>query len=861
MPVRFKIPGMKAALTLAALAVLSSCNPTEISSKGVRSNVVSNNDGSLDGKAYVFQESPFILAGPNYSPTQTAIGNFVTRIPQSITDNNKLTANCGMRFNYYSPFFSTYIRTNDEVIDCIRQMGAMTDTGPLTRNEDRTFIFPTGSEEFYQTNTLFHLQKAKSTFLNKLEFAYNHLHGINLDYRIPNSLPPYLRESKAYWFKGVSNSNAQLLRNSFLNSYASCGTRNSPTEGINAYFSPAGPVLCFGVDGTKKDFRVVQDPSVIYHEFGHAMVSLMMNLRNSTGTNSHDFRSNLGQLGYDEARALNEGIADYFSYVMNQRPHMGEWLGKISNQSRPMTEDDPKHIPALNTTPEGRLSYPDFLLYDPNDPERPEETEHYAGSIVAHYLVALTEEFKNKCGLQSEADKGHAAATNYTMLLLAETLSELGDLEAKGVDDNYTGYPYSNNTIFFNNLDRNTSFLWTQHVNQPTYRRFFQIWAKNIKKYISDYNYGLCPTFSKNDSEKLLDDYGLLLFKTYNDNGNSTKSRAIYYENVADLNIHNGLPPTKVSDDNRRKSVLVSKSLIDLAANVEGSSSSVNFYIIDNRTDIQKLLQEILYKGFLLPLTGNVSSVDYNNSNIKISPGEIVALIPNLYNSSNTPMAGVHLLANDWDHVHITNTVNGNFKPCVVDDVTTVDQGAEAGASCLTTDTEYRRLIPTNNVFPSSAAAPVCLVQLDQDGSSKWVSQNEFRRKNGLILEDKDCLGYSSTTNGEKDFAFNPHECLVRFLPGANEAFFSRIDPGKTYYQTAVEPSRNKRFNSGNLLLMEVNREIPPGTKFRCRLRAKFSNCSDCFSDGSHGDDDFLDYEYNGAKPFKIINFDFDVND
>jgi len=51
------------------------------------------------------------------------------------------------------------------------------------------------------------------------------------------------------------------------------------------------------------------------------------------------------------------------------------------------------------------------------------------------------------------------------------------------------------------------------------------------------------------------------------------------------------------------------------------------------------------------------------------------------------------------------------------------------------------------------------------------------------------------------------------------------------------------------------------GTKFRCRLRVKFSNCSDCFTDGSNANDDFLDVDFNGAKPFKVINFEFNVID
>ncbi len=265
---------------------------------------------------------------------------------------------------------------------------------------------------------------------------------------------------------------------------------------------------------------------------------------------------------------------------------------------------------------------------------------------------------------------------------------------------------------------------------------------------------------------------------------------------------------------------------------------------------------------------------------IKYAYDKVMSLstnIPNLYNGSNTPMAGIQLLASDWDHVHITDTATGNFKPCVLDAVTTADQGAEAGLSCVNSasipypDKDYDRLYkrcPTSaacteaqKVFPSQAAAPVCLVQLDEGDSTRWVSQNEFRKKNGLSLQDKDCLGYSTSGVTDKDFSFNPHECMARFLPGANDAFFSLIEPRKNFHQTTVAPSEGQKFNVGNLLLLEVSKWVPPGTKFRCRMRARFSNCSDCYTDSANANDDYLDYELNGHKPYKVINFEFDVND
>lgn len=842
---------LRTILFLALAGVYASCNPTQVATTG-RGSLTSNTDGSLDGAGLVFKESPFVLTGGGATPGFFDIGK-ITEGPIAITENTSLTANCTITFFFYGNY-------NAEVSNCIRSLGQETDTQPAGRNSDRTFIFPVGSEEFYTTNTLYHLQLAKKTYLSKLKFAYDKVHSLSL--ATPKSIPSYLKDSGHFWFKGITDINAQELRNSFLNSYSFCDFES------NASFRPADTALCFGAFDDFADTYIVQDPSIIYHEFMHAIVSVMLNFRNGTATSSHKFRSNLGRLGYDEAASINEGLADYFSYVMTKRTHFGEWgLGKTSSASRPMAERDPAHIAALDETPEGRLSYPTYLLYNPNNPDKPVVDEHYAGMITSHYLVALTESFKNECGISSEADGGHDKATSYVMLLLAETLSEIGDLNAKGVDDFIS--PFSSG-LFFNNLDSENSYLWSHTVNPASYRRFYQIMAKNIFKFVTG---NLCPSFDRNKSEQLLDSYGLLLFKTYNNNGNSTKDRTKVYRDAVSFIPNQAL--TAVSENNRRKSVLVSKQLLNTAT--VGSASAVNFYLIDNRSDVDGILSALLYKGLSIPLSTNVASTDYNNGNVRISPGEIVGIIPNLFNGSNTAMAGVQLLANDWDHVHITSTATGNFKPCVFDTVTTTDQGGEAGLSCQNTggftypDKDYDRLIkrcPTSapctesqKVFPSQAAAPVCLVQLDDGNSTRWVSQNEFRKKNGLSLQDKDCLGFSTSGVTDKDFTFNPHECLARFLPGANDAFFPLIEPGKNYYQTAVEPTEGRRFNVGNLMVMEVSKWVPPGTKFRCRMRARFSNCSDCYTDSTNANDDYLDYELNGHKPYKIINFEFDVND
>jgi hypothetical protein len=448
------------------------------------------------------------------------------------------------------------------------------------------------------------------------------------------------------------------------------------------------------------------------------------------------------------------------------------------------------------------------------------------------------------------------------MMLIAETFSELGDLNAVGLDTAWASAQPNSFTSRFNNLDENSSYLWSQMINPTTYRKFFQIFSKNIQRYISS---NICTGFTQDESEKLLDDYGLLLFKTYNNNGSSTKDKRVQFNSSGAVSTNTTpVAPTLVHENNRRKSVLVSKELMTLAES-NTTTDVATYYIIDDQQSMSGIAHDLLFKGFPVNFSTGIASIDYNNANIKVSPGEIVAIVPNLFNNSNSTMAGIHLLATDWDHVNITDTATGNFKPCVVDDVTTVAQGAEPSptSSCNTTMTSFKRNVKnaSTGLFSTEAAAPVCLVQIEEGDVSRWVSQNEFRKKQGLSLQDKDCLGFGGTAYTD-DFTFNPHECLVRALPGANSAYYSKIDAQKSYIETIRNGNPDHIFGPGNAIIFEVNKWIPPGTKFRCRLRAKFSNCSDCFHDAADASkDDYIDAEYNGPKPFKIINFEFDVND
>ena len=156
--------------------------------------------------------------------------------------------------------------------------------------------------------------------------------------------------------------------------------------------------------------------------------------------------------------------------------------------------------------------------------------------------------------------------------------------------------------------------------------------------------------------------------------------------------------------------------------------------------------------------------------------------------------------------------------------------------------------------YEADAPQPICMVQYSDENETKWVSQ-DFFRKNVLSLEDHECLN-----NETAGLNFNPNECLIRVLPGANQAVFGKIDPQKTWLETISEGNPAPKHSSSNITIMEVNKWIQPGTTFNCRFRVRFTNCRDCFDDPDTTED-YKDYEYAGMRPFKVINFSFKVID
>jgi MYXO-CTERM domain-containing protein len=90
----------------------------------------------------------------------------------------------------------------------------------------------------------------------------------------------------------------------------------------NAYYSGVceiadGPTMLFG-QGSSVDFAF--DGDVVYHELGHGIVAHLT----PDGLRQFALRSD-GVLA--DARALNEGIADYHTLMLTDRPEMAEYVG------------------------------------------------------------------------------------------------------------------------------------------------------------------------------------------------------------------------------------------------------------------------------------------------------------------------------------------------------------------------------------------------------------------------------------------------------------------------------------------------------------------------------------------------------
>jgi hypothetical protein len=758
--------------------VLASCLPSTGSNVRGRSNASatagSTNVAVSEGK--VLKDNPIILSGNASLPITTDLNKYLGTAV-TITTNSFLQSNQNCSGLTY----------------CFEVLDTREAVSPL-QTTDGKWAFKTATLEFLQVNTFYHMNKVFDQFFANLGMS---LAGAYDSFSFPvydTAIPLAIRNSD-----GTYNLNSQMLL-----AFSNCDVAN------NAYYDQATESLCFGYTGAKKELLWAHDSTIIYHEAGHFMQRIQLNMRNTASLTKVQMSNNL----YNEAGAIGEGLSDFFSYYVNGRTHWGEWAAGNLNGSRPMSEADTIHAPGLAADDESRLSYPQYINYDPNYPTEPVEDIHMSGMIISHYLVALTQDLESKCSITN------AVAREYVMYILNETMAELGDLTSVGTVNGTAGKV---------NMNAANSSLWFNTINSITYRSFSQTIAKNLLNTIGNSGLNRCngTYYTRDNIESLLDSYGLLLFKTYNQHRNLTNT-------TTKVN-------TQVTVSNRKKSILISKANLILDPTTGASSA----YVIDNKTQIAAGITQLQTAGIIGTLsTQTPSDLGFNNNNSKVSPGEVVAIALNLYNNSNSTMGGIEILANDWDHA---DTLAGATfgRPCKFDTLG------------LSTDTWPLETEGGSTSAPCGAIAattadfaPVCFVQYNDSTATKWISQREFKSK--VAIESNSCLDKT-----------NDKDCFIRAIKGADKAHYSKINPKSTWGQTMADPTTGAAYSLdwGNILLFEVSKSIPPGTVVDCRMRVRFTNCEDCFHDNTRNNSDFYDVEYNGPKPYKIIHLQIPITD
>ena len=749
------------------LSITASCLPSSNTKIRSRENANSTVGASAVaiGQGRVLKDNPIVLS----NNTSLSIDSDLNRLLGSavaITTNPFLNGNP----NCFGLETCFEIRNSREAVSALQTTNGR-------------WSYRAGTDEFLQVNTFYHINKMFDQFflnLNQsLASSYDSFSMLpSYDTAIPNTLKQE---------DGTFKLNSQMLL-----TFANCDVTD------NAYYDQANESLCFGHSGENKELRWGHDSTIIYHEAGHFMQKLQLNLRN-TGNVNAQMSNNLN----NEAGAIGEGLSDFYSYFINGRTHWGEWAAGHLNGSRPLSEDDTLHAPGISKDEDGRLSYPQYLTYDPNYPTEPIEDIHMSGMIISHYLVALTQDLELKCSMTN------LIARQYVMTMISETLAELGDLTTMGTQ--------KNSKVGKVNMNPAHSLLWFSTINPITYRSFTQTFAKNLLNTIGSSNLNRCNggTYSKDNIETLIDNYGLLLFKTYNENRN-----------------HSITKNTGIDNSNRKKSLLIKKSNLIL----DPTSGASSAFVIDNKDQIAAGIAQLQSTGMIGTLsTLTPSDLGFNNNNSKVSPGEVVAIAINLYNNSNSTMGGIDILANDWDHVSKSPlTLN---RPC--------QYGPDLWPLLTEGGVNCGDVTPTVPDF-----SPVCFVQYNDLTSTNWISQKEFKSK--VAIDSNLCLD----KNNDKD-------CFIRAIKGADKAHYSKLNPKSTWGQTMANPKTGTAYSLdwGNIILFEVSKNTPPGTVVSCRLRARFTNCDDCFHDSAANDNDFKDIDYNGPKPYKIIHLQIPITD
>ena len=107
----------------------------------------------------------------------------------------------------------------------------------------------------------------------------------------------------------------------------------------------------------------------------------------------------------------------------------------------------------------------------------------------------------------------------------------------------------------------------------------------------------------------------------------------------------------------------------------------------------------------------------------------------NVYNDSNTPMGGVHILANDWDHVKKES--NGEYRPCTINEFPSIAAGGASVDSSPAVIGDCGYVSRMNGTDEDSGTQkeynkPVCIALQQETSQTTWVVQSDFSEFVGI---------------------------------------------------------------------------------------------------------------------------------
>ena len=129
-----------------------------------------------------------------------------------------------------------------------------------TTVDENRWGFSTTTSQFLEVQTFGNMRDITNKFMSNLEYSLS----LSIGYGYTSSIPTNLFDATKtpFWYQS-----------GLLKGYSNCGAEN------NAYYDPAGQTICLGNVTTNPPVYISSDPTVTWHEMGHAFNQISMNMR------------------------------------------------------------------------------------------------------------------------------------------------------------------------------------------------------------------------------------------------------------------------------------------------------------------------------------------------------------------------------------------------------------------------------------------------------------------------------------------------------------------------------------------------------------------------------------------------------